>query len=202
MHSTWLLQRSVTVCCPFCCSCVTSLSTRLLSAHRLQSPLQSRLCVLSLSRQPSIPVLLPCVDDIQYPCFSSSVQLLSSIRCSPHASRPACGTALSVLLILPCCCCALLPCCWLCSSVTLFRSRRSSTRRRPSSSPLCSTSAIWRCLVRSLLFITGCDAVSVLCLLASLPPALPCGSSLLRGSPRAPPTPLLSLRHFVIIVSR
>ena len=46
---------------------------------------------------------------------------------------------------------------------------------------------------------SGCDAVSVLCLLAP-PPVLPCGS-FLRGSPQAP-TPLLVMRHFVIIGSR
>ena len=40
------------------------------------------------------------------------------------------------------------------------------------------------------------------CLLASLPPTLPCGSLLLQGSPHAPPTPQLDLRHFVIIGSR
>ena len=52
--------------------------------------------------------LLPCVDDFQYPCFSSSVQLLALRHCSPHTSRPAVGTALSVLLIVSCC--------WVCSS--------------------------------------------------------------------------------------
>ena len=57
-------------------------------------------------------VLLPCVDDFQYPSFSSSAQLLSSKHCSPRTSRPAVGTALSVLLILPCC--------WLCSSRLLL----------------------------------------------------------------------------------
>ena len=51
---------------------------------------------------------MPCVDDFQYPCFSSSVQFLSSKHGSPHTSRPGVGTALSVLLILTCC--------WVCSS--------------------------------------------------------------------------------------
>ena len=54
-----------------------------------------------------ILVLLPCVDNFQYPCFSSSVQLLSSRHCSCRTFLPAVGTALAVLLILPCC--------WLCS---------------------------------------------------------------------------------------
>ena len=185
-------------------------STRLLSACRLRSPLQSRLGVVSLSRQPSILVLLPCVDDFQYPCFSSSVQLLSSRPCTLRTSRPAVGTALCVLLIPPCCwvcssaCCWLCSsaCCWLCSSACCsaeWDSCGSSARRRPCSSPLCSFSAIWRYLSSWLLYITrssGCDAVSVLCLLASHPPALPCDSLLFRGSPHAPPTPLLSLRHF------
>ena len=49
---------------------------------------------------------------------------------------------------------------------------------------------------------SGCDAISVLCLLASPPPALLCGSLLLRRSPQALPTPQLSMRHFVIIGSR
>ena len=40
---------------------------------------------------------------------------------------------------------------------------------------------------------SGCGSVSVLCLLASPPPALLCGGSLLRGSPQAPPTPQLSI---------
>ena len=115
LQSTWLFQRSVTVCCPLCCFCVTPFShivrfvslllkrfldslhlvfsTRLLSASQLQSSFQSQLGVLLLSRQPSILVLLPCVDDFQYLCFSSSVQLLSSRHCSLRTSRPAVGTA-------------------------------------------------------------------------------------------------------------
>ena len=109
LQSTWLLQRSVTVCCSFSCFCVPP---RLLSASQLQFPLQLRLGVVLLSRQPSILVLLPCVDDFQYPCFSSSVQLLSSRHCSPHTSRPAVGTALSVILTLPNC--------WVCSSRLLL----------------------------------------------------------------------------------
>ena len=83
-------------------------STRLLSASQLQSAFQSELGVLLSSRQPSIPVLLPCVDDFQYLCFSSSAQLLSSRHCSLRTSRLAVGTAPSVLLILSCC--------WVCSS--------------------------------------------------------------------------------------
>ena len=87
---------------------------------------------------------------------------LSAVGC---ALAPAVSCAL-----LPVVGCALLPavglcssaCCWLCSSATLFRSRRSSTRRRPSSSRL----------FRSLLAVM----LSLFCLLASLPPASPCGS--------------------------
>ena len=151
LQSTWLLQRSIPVCCPFCCFCVTPFhtssvlcccsssdfltvctwifSTRLLSASQLQSSFQSKLGVLLPSRQPSILVLLPCVDDFQYLCFSSSVQLLSFFETLFSTSRPAVGTALSVLLIISCCwvCfspavgCALLACCWLCSSAALLR---------------------------------------------------------------------------------
>ena len=110
-------------------------STRLLSASQLQYPLRSRLGSFLLSRQPSVLALLQCVDDFQYPCFSSPFELLSSRHCSPRTSRPAVGIAPSVLVILPCCwvcsfallpaigCallpavdCALLVCCWLCSS--------------------------------------------------------------------------------------
>ena len=47
---------------------------------QLQFPLHSRVGVLLLSRQPSILVLLPCVDDFQYPCFSSSVQPTSFLE--------------------------------------------------------------------------------------------------------------------------
>ena len=77
LKSTWLLQRSVPVCSSsndFLKS-APGFSTRLLSASQLQSPFQSQLGVLLLSRQPSILVTLPCVDDFQYPRFSSSVQL-------------------------------------------------------------------------------------------------------------------------------
>ena len=103
------LQRSVAVCYTSCCCCITSLSTRLLSASQLQSPFQSQLGVLLLPRQPSILVLLPCVDDFPCPCLSSSVQPLSSRHCSPHTCRPAVGYAL-----LACCWLfALLACCWL-----------------------------------------------------------------------------------------
>ena len=47
------------------------------------------LCLLS--RQPSILVLLLCDDDFQYPCLSSSVELLSSRHCFPQTLRPASG---------------------------------------------------------------------------------------------------------------
>ena len=100
LQSTWLHQRSVTVCCP-------------LSIPQLRSPLQSQLGVLLLSRQPSILALLQYVDDFQYPCLSSSVQLFSSRHCSPRTFHPA--LLFSVLLILPCC--------WLCSSRLLTRLR-------------------------------------------------------------------------------
>ena len=144
LQSTWLLQRSVAVCYPSCCFCVTSLSTRLLSASQLQSAFQSQLGVLSLSRQPLILVLLPCVDDFQYPCSSSSVKLLSSRHCSPRTSRPAVGTSLSVHLILSCC--------WLCSSVPLLQLIEILVDLLLVVVQVlrcaCSFSAIWLCLFR------------------------------------------------------
>ena len=82
------------------------------SAAQLQSPLQSQLGVLLLSRQPSILALLQCVDDFQCPSLSSSVQLLSSRHFSTRTFQPAAGTALSVLLIFTCC--------WVCSSSLLL----------------------------------------------------------------------------------
>ena len=87
LQSTWILQRSVTVCCPSVVSVSHPFSMRHLSIPELQFPLQSRLGVLLLSRQHSILVLLPCVDDFQYPRPSSSVHLLSSRHCSPRTSR-------------------------------------------------------------------------------------------------------------------
>ena len=139
VQSTWLLQRSVTVCCHFCCFCVTPFlfhtssvlcccsssdfltvytwffSTRLLSASQLQFPLQSRLGVLLLSRQLSILVLLPCVDDFQYltsffkTFFSSFVS-----ACNWHCSScPFDSPLLLGMLFSPAFGCALLACCWL-----------------------------------------------------------------------------------------
>ena len=72
LQSTWLVQRSVTVCCPSVVSVSHPFSTRHLSIPQLQFSLQSRLGVLLPSRQPSLLVMLPCVDDFQCPCFSSS----------------------------------------------------------------------------------------------------------------------------------
>ena len=96
---------------------------------------------------------------------------------------PDVGYAHSVLLIFSCC--------WACCS------RGHRTVLLPSFfSPL-----IWA-VVSSLLPLTSaCGSVSVLCL-ASPPPALLCGSLLLRSSPHAAPTPLLSIAPFVIVGSR
>ena len=152
LQSTWILQRSVTVCCPSVVSVSHPFSMRHLSIPELQFPLQSRLGVLLLSRQHSILVLLPCVDDFQYPRPSSSVHLLSSRHCSPRTSRPAVGTALSVLLILACC--------WVRSSRLLLAML--FCHFGPLSEilvdlllvvvqvlrPLCSFSTIWLCLFR------------------------------------------------------
>ena len=82
-QSTLILQRSVTVCCPFCCFCVTpfltvctwfpQLGCFLLLNFNLRSNLNLVLsCFLG-------NLLLPCVDDFQYLCFSSSIQLLRDI---------------------------------------------------------------------------------------------------------------------------
>ena len=156
---------------------------------------------------PSILVLLPYVDDFQYPCFSASVQT-SSRHSSRRTSRPAVGTALSVLLILSCC--------WVCSSRLLLAML------------FCHFVHVSEILLDILLVVvqvvrlcapfrqsgfasfvdfvsslaSGCGAVSVLCLLASPPPALLCGSLLLRSSPLAPLTPLLDMRHLMVIGSR
>ena len=122
LQSTWLLQRSVAVCRPSSCFCVTLPSTPrpfCVAAPQETAFFNSAAFYSSTSIASSISTwcsltfsatfnLLPCVDDFQYPCFSSSVQLLASRHCSPHTSRPAVGTTLSVLLIVSCC--------WLCSS--------------------------------------------------------------------------------------
>ena len=54
-------------------------------------------------------------------------------------------------------------------------------------------------LVASFSLFTTCSLAVVQSLFS---PQSPCGCLRLRGSPRASPTPLLSLRHFVIIGSR
>ena len=167
-HLSILNFMSPVLCCcsssDFLTVCTWFFSTRLLSASQLQSSFQSRLGVLLLSRQTSILVLLPCDDDFQYPCFSSSVQLLSSRLGPPRTSQPAVGTALAVLLMFLLFGYALFACCWLCSSRLLLtvlfcllamlfslcsavRDSRGSLTH-PSSSPLCSISAIWLCLFR------------------------------------------------------
>ena len=132
LQTTWQLQRSVTVwllLLLFLCH-NPFFSTRHLSIPQLQFPLHSRVGILLLSRQPSILVLLPCVDDFQYPCFSSSVQptsffetLFSSCvsACNWHCSFCSFEYRLLLgMLFSPAVGCALLACCWLCSSVTLF----------------------------------------------------------------------------------
>ena len=131
---------------------------------------------------PSILVLLPYVDDFQYPCFSASVQLLSSRHSSRRTSRPAVGTALSVLLILSCCWVCSFACCWLCPSRLLLAMlfchfvQASEILLDPllvvvQIVRLCaqfrqSGFASFVDFVSSL--ASGCGAVSVLCLLASL----------------------------------
>ena len=65
---------------------------------------------------------------------------------------------------------------------------------------LCSLSAIWLCLFRWLFYITGssgCDAVSVLSLLASARTLL-CCSLLHQGSPQTSPTPQVSATSWSI----
>ena len=80
--------------------CCCSFSTRQLSIPQFQSPLQSQLGVLLLTRQPSILALLQCVDDLQYPCLSSSVQLTSSRHCSPRCSWHCSFCSFDSLLLL------------------------------------------------------------------------------------------------------
>ena len=104
-------------------------STRLLSIPQLQSPVQSRLGVLLLSSQPSILVLLPCVDDFHCPCLVIGPTSFFVTLTFP----PAVGAALSVLLILTCC--------WVCSFRLLLAVPFCSSSSK-SASPLCSVSAI------------------------------------------------------------
>ena len=111
--------------------------------------------------------------------------------------------------------CALLACCWLCSSRLLFAMLFGLLLAML----LCHFVQLSEILVDLLLvvvqvlrlcapfrqsgFASFVDFLSplallgvvpsVLCLLASPPPALLCGSLLLRGSPQAPPAPLLSI---------
>ena len=95
LQSTCLVQRSVTVCCPSVVSVSHPFSTRHLSIPQLQFSLQSRLGVLLPSRQPSLLVMLPCVDDFQCPCFSSSACCwLCSARLLLAVLWPAVGYAL------------------------------------------------------------------------------------------------------------
>ena len=146
--------------------------------------------------------------------------------CSPRTSRPAVGTALSVLfdshlllsmLFSPAVGCALLACWWLCSSRLLVAVL------------FCLFTPLIEILVDLLLFVVQVlrlcppfrqsgfasfvDFFSPLALLAvvlflfsvfwrRLLQHYAVVSLLLRGSPQAPPTPLLGLRHFVIIGSR
>ena len=86
------LPRSSSVLC--CCSSRNRFFNSAAFYSSLQSPLQSQIGVLLLSRRPSISALLQCVDDFQYPRLSSSVQLLSSRHCSPRTFQPAVGHAL------------------------------------------------------------------------------------------------------------
>ena len=96
LQSTWFLQRSVIVCCSFCCLCVTPFfnSASVNSSTSFSSSISTWCSLAFLATFNSCSVAMR-------PCFSSSVQFLSSRHCSPHSSRPAVGTTLSVLLILP-----------------------------------------------------------------------------------------------------
>ena len=117
LQSTWLLQRSVTVCY----SSVVSypLSTRHLSVPQLQFPLQSLVFSCFLG---NLQFLFCCHALMTFSILVSrhrSNFFSRDIHCSPRTSRPAVGTALSVLLILlllgmlfsPAVGCALLDCC-------------------------------------------------------------------------------------------
>ena len=131
LQSTWLLQRSVppvvSVSPPFQLGCFLLLNFNLRFNLNLVSS-----CFLG-----NFQFLFCCHALMTFSIlvFSSSVQLLSSRHCSPHTSRPAVATALSVLsrlllaalfspavgyALLACCWLRSSACCWLCSSVTLF----------------------------------------------------------------------------------
>ena len=207
LQSTWLLQRSVTICfsscfcvTPFhtssvlcCCSTRNRFSTRKLSIPQLQS----QLGVLLLYRHPSILALLQCDDDFQYPCLSSSIQLLSSRHCSPRTFQPAVGKTLDCLLLpmlfrffefSPAVGYVLLACNWLCSfasghvfvtSVQLSETLVDLLLVVVQDLRLCapfrqSASASFVDFFSTLALLAV--VLSVLCLLASPPPALLCGN--------------------------
>ena len=158
-----------------------------------------------LSRQPSILVLLPCVDDFHSVSLFLVIGLTSFFETLFSSHVSACSWHCSSRLLLAVLFCLRLamlfyhfvPLSEILVDLLLFvvqvlrlcaPFRQSGFASFVDFFPITGSSC--------------CDAVSVLCLLASPPPPLPCGSLLLRGSPQAPPTPLLSLRHFVIIGSR
>ena len=121
---------------------------------------------------------------------------------SAHSSRPASGTALSLLLILPSC--------WVCiSRLLLFSLSEILVDLLPVVVQVLRLCAPFR----QSGFASFIDFFSSLALLAVMLSLFSvfwrrllqhnfCGCLLHRSSPQAPPTPLLSLRHFVINGSR
>ena len=147
-------------------------------------------------------------------CFGTGSLQLSSVFF--HRTSPCLGR--SPLVRFACCRpCSSLACRWLCSCLACRWLCSSACRWLCSSRfffPHCSRSSMFfshgphtrvALLHSSLLFTTGSLAVVpslFFFLLASPPEALLWCSLLLRGLPHAPPTPQLSLCHFVIIGSR
>ena len=126
LQSTWLLQRSITVCCPFCCFCVTSFHTssvlcccsssdfltvctwfsQLGCFLLLNFNLRSNLNLVFSCFLGSLPFLLCCnvLMTFSILVFSSSVQLtFFETLFSSYVSACSWRTALSGLLILSCC---------------------------------------------------------------------------------------------------
>ena len=140
LQSTWLLQRSETVCCPSSCLYVTShfdTQYALCCCSSRERFLNSAAFYSSTLISSSISSWCSLAVSATFHSYSvANVSLTFSIlvshhrsNCSPRTFQTAVGTALPVLLILPCCwvcssspavVCALLVFCCLCSSRLLL----------------------------------------------------------------------------------
>ena len=171
LQTTWLLQRSVTV---------VSVS------HLFQLGI---FLFLNFSFLFNLDLVFSCfLGKLQF-LFCYHALMTFSILVSRHRSNfflrdlVRLGLHLALLFLF-------LACCWLCSSVTLVQLSEILVDLLVvvvQVLRLCAPS-------RQSGFASFVDFFSpTLCLLASPPPALPCGSLLPRGSPPAPPMPQLSI---------